>query len=220
MRVVAHLGASIVTVDGLLHLDGLLGYAAFRRYPDRASLPPPDTMEDPIDFDLPLARWEHAGHWGWCASSIEADWVAEETRYLSKPTPSARMARYSSAPSVNVGAGPHKAWRLPFPARLAEEARWYALGDVARVREMLGSISHLGKLHHHGAGEVLAWTVELWGEDWSCVRDGLPTRHLPVGFPGVVGEPPTISGGIRPPYWHAARRATVYMPAQAQRRAS
>lgn len=215
MRVLARLASSIVTVDGLLHLDGLLAYVAYLQHPERDSLPPVDLEHEPIDFELPLARWRWGDSWGWCASSIEADWVAEETRYASKPTPSAQMARYSDSPSVNVGAGPHKAWRLPFPARLASEARWYALGDLDAVRDMLRYVHHLGKLRHHGAGEILGWDVAPWDADWSLVRGGRPMRYLPWGWPDVDGH--RVVAALRPPYWHSARQADAMLPQQVER---
>lgn len=217
MRVIARLASGIVTIDGLLHLDGILAYVAWRRHPERDSLPDPNLTDAPEDFALPLDRWEHGGEWGWCASSCEADWIAEDTRYISRPTPTAEMARFSAAPSVNVGAGGAKAMRVPHAVRVAREVRWYARGDLDAVRDMLRDVTHLGRLRHHGAGEIMGWDVAPWDADWSCVRAGSPMRFLPAGFPGVADDSPVARGGIRPPYWHPARQREVLRPRQAAR---
>lgn len=230
MRVRARLANAVVGGD--LHLDGILGWVAWQRLMRAGhDLPAPNLVAEPVDFELPLARWrceapegaalglrdpEDGMVWGWCASAGHAEWLAEETRNVRRKVEVGEMARRGCGGKLNTAGGtPIKHWDLPYPARLAEELTWWAVGDVDAVRGMLAEVHHVGKVHNHGAGEVLEWIVEPCEEDRSCVWDGRVMRALPATC--ADGSGATIEGvrrlaGVRPPYWHRARWCDALVP--------
>jgi len=226
MRITARMANSVVTTDGISHIDGILAAAAFGRLPrdERDALPLPQHTARPIDVDVPLARWACAAPagasaalldddglvWGWCGSSMHARWTAEETRAVRRRPPMDAYARYTDGGTENIAAGPRKAVDIALPARLAESIEWYALGDIDAVRDLLGDVHHLGRVRNHGSGEVLEWTVEPIDDDRSCVWQGRPVRALPTSWPGVRGH--VRLAGLRAPYWHPSRRCPVFLP--------
>ena len=213
MRVRAILAEPIVTYDGLLMLDGPLAkgaYYAFVREHGRHALPP--MSEEVVDFDLPLAAWTRAvpagatvhpsllnsrGEiWGWCVSRAEADWIAETKVEVRKRPPLADFARYTDAKDHHTSLGPMKAKDVAFPARVAWELHWYALGDRDEVARLLQFVPGVGKLCHHGWGYVERWIVEPMGP---MERDRWMARHLPAERGRIMS--------VRAPHHHRHRRA-------------
>lgn len=226
IKITAQMQEPIVHYGDGLHLDGPLAYGAYLALPadERAALPPisGDWAED---FDLPLARWScetpltgredprlltKEGHvWGWRCSAAHARWSISG-RYAVRRMPDAdRMARWGKDRSVNLGGGQLKACQVKYPETFAREVVWYALGDLARVRDLLLRVRNIGKLSHQGCGRVMSWRVERWGEDWSMERNGHLTRRMPAGY--RPGDPAGMAM-IRPPYHHRSRRILCVEP--------
>lgn len=211
MRVVARLVEPIVTHDGDLMLDGPVSkgaYYAYLREHGRHTLPP--VSEQVVDFALPFATWTRpapqgrlhpsvlnaAGEvWGWCVSRAYADWIAETKVEVRKRPPLGSFARYTDAKDHHAGLGPMKAKDIAYPARVAWEVYWYALGDRDEVARLLGLVPGLGKLCHHGWGHVGRWIVEPMGPE---ERDRWMDRHMPA----EGGRPLPV----RAPHHHRHRR--------------
>lgn len=225
----------IIGPDGI-NLDGLLSAAACivykeRPYTERYFLPEQQGSAWIVDFELPLARWVapikikpsgadprltvtqpdgSEAAWGWCASNVNAQWVARERINFRGKTPTNELCYWTDAKSVNVASGPFKGIDLGYEKRIPKDGllTWYALGDAQGVRDLLARITYLGKKHNVGMGKVTCdlygvpeWHVEEVAEDLSCTRaDGSLARQMPWS-----GVGPGRIAGVRPPYWHSAR---------------
>lgn len=213
VRIRAILAEPIVTSRGSLMLDGPLAKGAFYQFVrehGRYALPPMET--EAVDFELPLATWTRpapegarlhpsllngAGEvWGWCVSRAIADWIGETKVEVRKRPPLGEFARYTDAKNHHVSLGPMKAKDVAFPARVAWEIVWYALGDRDAVASLLGLVPGIGKLCHHGYGYVERWIVEPMGPD---ERDRWMDRPMPAEGGRIIG--------VRAPYHHRFRRA-------------
>ena len=105
---------------------------------------------------------------------------------------------------VIVEQGAYKAYHMPVWYRHALSVSWYAVGDIGWVREMLGTVTHLGKKTSQGWGAVKKWAVEPWHADWSVWKNGQLTRAIP--------EEGGIRVGIRPSYWAAKNQVPCRVP--------
>lgn len=203
----------VVTFDGELMLDGPLSKGAYYEWVHEHghySLPPM-TSDCAVDFDLPLATWTapvprgFAAHplalngegrvWGWCCSRAQVEWLYETKVELRKKPAIGEMVRRTDARDYHAGLGPTKAKDLAFPAKVAWEVRWYALGDRDRVADLLSRVPGIGKLCHHGHGSVERWSVEPMGP---LERERWMDRLMPAdgGLPA----------SIRAPHHHRTRR--------------
>jgi CRISPR type IV-associated protein Csf3 len=221
-----------------MHLDGILAWAKFTDLPaEQRDEIPPITEPWAWDFDLPLRSWSvqsatpthiddrlfvnrprvRDGHkegalWGWCASAVHADWLCEDRYAIRRRPELEQMKRYTTSPSVNLGAGQQKATNVLMPARFALELHWYAVGDRAEVERLLTThVRAVGKITTKGPGKVRRWRVEPWARDWSVQRDDELTRVMPIGYAvagGFVAE-----ASIRPPYHHHSRIVMAVRPA-------
>ncbi len=246
MRVVAHLAEPVAYLGDLLHLDGLLSYAAYHDLPieTRKTIEPVQTAEWPIDMSCPLSVWSSpapagvddrllksrnglrrgfrsmpgtdcpAGTerrlWGFCASAAdESAWLGRGVLEVRKKPELGKMRRYTTDRSVNIGAGPLKAYDLKIPTVLALEIEWYAHGDPDYVRHLLTAhVQSIGKKRNIGCGVVREWIVEEIAEDRSTVVDGQARRRLPLGAAeGAPGH-----GAIRAPYYHHTRAVPSVEP--------
>ena len=71
------------------------------------------------------------------------------------------MTRYTSSPSVNLGAGQQKAVNLSLPTKFATELVWYADGDRDAVERLLRThVFAVGKITTKGPGRVREWRVD------------------------------------------------------------
>lgn len=213
MRVRAVLAEPVVTFGDEIMLDGPLAkgaYMAWVREHGHHSLPPM-TRDHATDFDLPLATWtapvpEGADvHplalngegllWGWCCSRAQVEWLFDTRVEVRKKPAMAEMIARTEAKDFSVSVGTTKAKDLVFPAKVAWEISWYALGDRERVAELLGQVPGIGKLCHHGNGYVERWIVEPMGP---LERDRWMDRPMPAEGGRLVS--------IRAPNHHRTRR--------------
>lgn len=202
IRVVAQMREPIVTTGDAIHLDGILAWCAYAAHPERDSLPPM-TSTACLDFALPLATWRFGADWGWCASA--AQWPVDtvrSTEHVRRKPPEREYIQRTAAKTYDYGVGPAKAVNKPIPMAFARTLHWYALGDPDRVRELLGHMTHIGKLMAHGHGAVMRWVVDTVDADWSIERDGALMRRMPAGW---AGRPMTHRGALRAPYHHRTR---------------
>ena len=210
MTVTARMREPVVHYEDGMHLDGILAYAAFRIYQREGGAPlPPINEAWCLDFDLPLTRWVRplpvgcdvdqrllidGEVWGFCASRVNADWLARGKMEYRKRPDLDRMRRYTQAKSHSLGAGALKAFDVAYPTMTARELHWMAQGDIDAVRAHLALVSHIGKKCATGMGAVGEWLVE------PCNAQAIK-RRLPVDG--------GMSGSIRPPYHHISRHVSA-----------
>lgn len=171
-------------------LDGPLAWAAAMTTPDI----PPITHEHAPDMDLPLARWDECGTWGWCASQATLDIRHHGATELRRKPHTAAMSRYTGERKHHLGLGPHKARDTVLPVEWVHIATWHVLAtDQARLEALLTHITHLGSHRAIGLGEVQSWTL---------APDPNPQawRDRPMPTPGAPAQ------AYRAPYWHPSRR--------------
>jgi CRISPR type IV-associated protein Csf3 len=94
-----------------------------------------------------------------------------------------------------------------YPTLTVPEARAWCVGDRARITELLGSLTHLGKLRRLGFGRI--GSIEI-------VDDAEPERHrwnirtLPDA---PVPNRHMGQDNLRAPYWDRTRREFITAPA-------
>jgi hypothetical protein len=106
---------------------------------------------------------------------------------------------------VIVEQGAYKAYHMPVFYRHALSVSWYLLGNIAWVREMLSTVTNVGKKCSQGWGAVLRWSVEPWAEDWSVWG---PDGRLMRAIPDEGG----VLTGLRPSYWLPRNQVRCRMP--------
>jgi len=213
LHVVAHLQGGICLPNGPIALDALLTWAeAMRR-----ELPPPATAQDCQDLPLPIARSTCGRYWlasfgAYEPEEHEVDWT--NRRF---PIAEAQMLAEPKLRRVNMSAGACKSYRLPRERMHLRGDRidWWAIGDADGVRELLMYVGYLGKRRGVGLGRVREWRVgpcESWGEGFPVVRDGYPTRALPLDVSGIADDAERAMHAILPPYWAHTRRVEAWVP--------
>jgi hypothetical protein len=210
LRVTAVLAEPVVYFGDGMHFDGILSWGAFAALsPEAREALPSIGGPTAVDFDMPLARWKVGDVWGWRASAAHAEWLADTKVEVRKRPPQAEMARYTTAGSVQINCGSFKAQDKAFPARVAREVVWYAVGERPAVEALLAFVPHIGKLSRHGNGRVLEWRVDQWAPDWAIERDGALTRRMPAAY-----RPDEVPGrgGLRAPYHHLSRQGPCVEP--------
>lgn len=106
---------------------------------------------------------------------------------------------------VIVEQGAYKAYHMPVWYRHALTVLWYVVGDLAWVREMLSTITHIGKKGAQGWGAVLRWEAMPWAHDWSVYGQ---YGQLMRAVPAMDG----ILTGYRPSYWMAKNQTLCRLP--------
>lgn len=193
LQVTAHLDTTTVgLVEQPVMLDGPLAYVCWQR--DGGA---PFISGDPVrDFDLPLARWDQGGTWGWCTSQAELDIVAYTSIELRQKPPTGEFSRFTTDRKYHRALGPYKARDTTIQGVLIRTATWQVdATDRERLEDLLTDIKYIGKHHRLGHGHIAKWRIEPGVEGrW---RD----RPMPE-----IGAPPRA---YRPPYHHPDRQYTV-----------
>ncbi len=194
----ARLGSAISCSAGYLHLDGLLAAAVV----DRDNVPRAQHPDELVPIEIPVQLHSGGFHMA-SAAVVQAD--GHEEQYTQRRYPLDEMQIFGppGLRKVNIAAGARKNHRIPRQAVLCDDLTWYAIGDLAEVRELLTFIGYLGKRRGVGLGQVLDWKIEEcepWGEGFPILQNGIPQRHLPQGLPGI-GVEDWIIGRLTYPYW-------------------
>ena len=205
-------GGGLTVTDGGIALDSLVMWAEAQR----RQLPPPG-FGPLVDIEIPIAR-EPGGRF-FLASWAYPAWEGHERRFVNRKFP-LHEAQIMAGPKlrrIHVGAGAQKSYRIPtqvsFPAGGVIE--WWCVGDAEPLRDLLACVTHLGRRRAVGRGRVRAWAVaacEPWGDGFPVVRDGVPTRPLPIDWPGVESAE-RAARVLAPPYWAHERAELCAVPA-------
>lgn len=100
---------------------------------------------------------------------------------------------------VNVGAAKYKNYRMPLTIFLVPALTWYAVGDMAEVKDLISRVTSIGKKRSQGYGKVRNWMVQETEEDLSHLR----------AIPNPEGD---VIYGVRPPYWLENNVMRVVIP--------
>lgn len=211
--VTARLSGGIALPNGPLALDALLMAARAAR----DGLPPLSVvgLQNAVDLEIPIARSEcgrlHLASFAqYAVDETEASWISRKF-----PIPEAQMLGEARFKRVNISAGAQKSYRLPLELIhvVDDTLTWWCVGDAEGLRELLLGVTHLGKRRAAGKGRVVQWAVEPC-EPWPgfpVLRDGRPTRTLPLDWPGLEDYDRAFRV-LTPPYWDHAREQECAIP--------
>lgn len=208
MRITAYPRTAIVC-DAYLPLDGIIYAELMRRTfgAEDVTIPGDMAQYGGGHGTLPLARRASGGVWYFACSFAQWEhWVDDRSFWVKRfdqgPADLVDFGRRSA--SVLTASGRYMGYNMPIFCRHALAVRWYAVGDIARLADMLAEITHVGKKIAQGWGRINAWRVEPWAEDWSVWRDGRLMRARPAAE-GILY-------GVRPPYWNPKNQMNCEMP--------
>lgn len=213
LRVTAHLAGDICLPNGPPALDSLLVYAEALRQ----ELPPPATIDDCTDLPIPVERSACGRYYLASFGHFEAECHSSDFTNRRFPIAEAQLLAGPKLRRIQLSGGPSKSYRLPRVRThlVGDRMDWWAIGDVDGVRGLLDLVSYLAKRRGVGLGRVRRWEVEpcaSWGEGFPILRDGYPTRTLPIDVPGVREDAERAYATVAPPYWAHVRRVEAYVP--------
>lgn len=212
MMVTMHMAAPVV-VSGFLYLDGILAAAVmkeklgetyFDMKPDESKL---------IEVDLPLEK-----RFGvWCTSIGYGDnreFVGSWTKRWDNKNDDIVNFGNKGKVRVDIACGYFKNYHMPLVIKSYKTITFYARGDVKEVERLLMTyITHIGKKASQGYGEILNFTVEKIAEDYSLVKNGKPTRPIPIDADiKFEDDVQLFKHALLPPYWRTDNLVACYMP--------
>lgn len=167
--------------------------------------------DDPVSYDLPLARVHSSeGTFIWAATTALpaiADTVESRTFYRTHDP--SWVGHYTTRPipsMVHPKAGPWRNVMMPSPVLLTPSVSWRAIGDRQLVEKALRGIRYIGRRRSVGVGRVYQWQVTEQSVEADLIEwvylDG--DRILRPCYPEIVDTQPftTIMYPLRPPAWH------------------
>lgn len=202
--------------DGAVHLDSLLAWAfvATRPYPIRFEGRPASVVPIP-----PLAvLWvSPEGLPLFAASDLYPQGATLRGReYWHRRYPVDR-AELGTRLRASLTAGRWKEYRIPLSTIRAPVLQGLALGDPDGLRDLLQSVSHVGKKGAMGFGRVLEWAVEPRADAPEVVvRTILDRRRVPVAYWVEQDASWSVARAARsawtPPYWYEPWSELVTVP--------
>jgi CRISPR type IV-associated protein Csf3 len=94
----------------------------------------------------------------------------------------------------------------------AEVITWYGEGDIDKVKELISTISFIGKRRANGFGEIESIDLEESDLDGVLGYTNEPLRPIPESL--FQGDTSSLRADAawRPAYWHPDNRAVCYVP--------
>ena len=93
-----------------------------------------------------------------------------------------------------------------------ETITWYGEGDVIKVKDLMSTISFIGKRRANGFGEIESIDLEESDLDGVLGYTNEPLRPIPESL--FQGDTSSLRADAawRPAYWHPDNRAVCYVP--------
>jgi len=113
---------------------------------------------------------------------------------------------------IDIKHGHFKAYDMPLVIHSAPEIIFHVLGNGEEMERLLAGAGFIGKKRSQGYGRVRQVKIEAVAEDWSCWREGKPTRALPVDEVGQFQLDALAYTGYRPPYWWPPNQCLCLVP--------
>jgi hypothetical protein len=212
--------ASPFAVTGHLPLDGLLhtlvkrdlGRSEF--FKTHARLAGEGRDQFTHDVPLPLEESEAAGRRYYASSFGSWEGVESVTRWRKRWCEEhddlADFGRKQE--KVLIKLGRFRAYDMPLVIHAAPEVVFHVFGNGEEMERLLAAATYIGKKRSQGYGRVRQVLIELCAEDWSCWREGKPTRALPVDEVGQFQLDALAYTGYRPPYWWPPNQCLCLVP--------
>ena len=200
LEITFHLDGTGVYADRYepTHLDALIMWAQC----EREGLEAPSRDQEPKEIMIPVDKWDHNGAWGWRASALfPVDLVGESLRFIRRRIRWERMQMTGGASFV-TGGGEYMTKNIPIPISVTTAMIGWVRGDKDKVEDLLSDVRYIGRYTSGWIGNVNRLEVKEIESDYSCVKDGKATRHLPKADGFRLCRP-------RPPYWNSFGRVNV-----------
>lgn len=198
-----------------MHLDDILAAAAVNaaRSTSRGEI---SDYSQIIDH-LPIEKHASGGEWVYKASILEfihmyGKFMRPVSRRINKSLFALRRAEgtlQSRGNKLNLKSGPLKVSIGLMPTAARVEAVGYCVGCRDSIIELFNHLTHIGKKHNRGQGEIL--TLEVFGnqeaELWR--KRFLPLSMKDQKLPKHAHTPDI---GTRPPYWKNRHSVALGIP--------
>lgn len=181
-----------------------------------------DAPENLVDPMLPLERR------GYCyaASAMFVERAAYRKDTIIRNMDAGTMeVVYRFAPDdveLTTSHGPFTAAMMPVNILSTPEIAFYCnvtdMQEFVRLSKLVKQGGYIGAKHNVGYGQISGLRIEPVKEDWSYIREGVPTRPLPaMEFISQVKPGTGISHATyRAPYWYQGYATDCFLPPVSQ----
>lgn len=206
LKITAVLTSPYVSTD-YIFFDALISSAVWQHCMGDRAYNIPENKTDVFYIPLPLKRIGTKEPF-YAASIGFPKQAVEGTARWRKNT------EIESKKKIRIGSGEFKRYDMPIPYTSAEEIIFYACGNKVEIERLLQYIPSIGKKRTQGYGNVRTWRVEQSEHDYSVVKDGVPTRPIPVSeaAPFNLTCDVEMLFASKAPYWHRANLTKCFMP--------
>jgi len=175
----------------------------------------PENLVDPV---LPLAR--RGGCYAASAMFVENAAYRKDI-ILRKMDEGVMKDMYRFAPNdttLTTNHGPFAAVMVPVNLLATPEINFYCyvtdMQEFVRLSKLVKQGGYVGAKHNIGFGQISGMRIDPVKEDWSYVREAVPTRPLPAReFITLVRPGTGISHATyRPPYWFQGYATDCFLP--------
>lgn len=184
-----------VQLDGFLQRlvvereTGLPADDVFAEIPREVEVDIPIPVTDVMVAGLPIAC---------CSWGMPPRIAIESLRWRRKR---ARLDAISGA-RITVAGGPYKSHNIPVATLVTPYLDFHLVGDLERVRDLLGEAHAMARGYASGVGRILGLEYGADPAVRALVWEGQPMRSLPLGEGMPALEDPLVAEvSTRGPYW-------------------
>jgi CRISPR type IV-associated protein Csf3 len=217
VQITAHLRTAVVA-DQWLPIDGVLLYQVHRDQEGPQDITIPGAYSCNGVSTLPLDIVD-PGSPTWFYRASWAEWgpYADGKDFWTKhfDNDKADLIDFGGKRGkVIIESGQYKAYHVPIYYRSALWVKWYCVGDLREIRDLLLCVTNIGKKTTQGWGRVAEWDIAPIDNDYSIEKDGRLMRGVPAGMPidGRVYIGQVGNYGIRPSYWYRDNQTQAVLP--------
>lgn len=205
LRIEAKLGSPFLAYDPV-HLDSLLTFAHFV---DIGEFEAPAKRSELKTFDdMPVAFTDGIPH---CSAGFTVGREMSDVWHKKWCSEHESLIDFgNSLGLVNTGRGEFKDYAMPVVAVSAGKVVFFANGDEAEIRRLLGHVVAIGKKRAIGFGMIREWVVERTSKDVSIYMPGGVSRNVPKRFDERPKRVQWMS--YMYPYWDRTKFAECSIP--------
>lgn len=102
---------------------------------------------------------------------------------------------------VRMNSGQLRNFMMKLPYSASQTVKFNFLGDEKEIAYLMGNISHIGKKHAVGGGEISSMKVTRLQKDESITKDGVAMRSIPTKMLKSFGDIHCMLMAYRFPSW-------------------